>query len=649
MSPPSPSMPKVLDKCAIPCEICLLSFPFEEYAEHLQACADATAAPAASSAHCRSPVSDDSSAPLVRGVTAHRLLDGPGAVKAAPPSCSLVQVLDKTVIPCEICGMRYPFEEFANHLQVCASTTYTVAASTASTAICRSSASARHAARREPGVAVPGQTDGARVAAVTAPRRTLPEVQGPGTPQAAACVEYSSWGTGSSVAAAAKPEPVRRAMGDALSPFRCMLQRTRPSRIYILPDDPLPAPPAAVSSSARATSSVDAKVVCGARTFEVLNLVTPPPTTHTGARILRDECSEGKYGRRVHRGAHLAASTSRRATTDAGGDVDDVPARTETTLPQAPHLPPAATSVTSWIEAADSLTSSPVKTPPGSEPRPVSWNCRLLRSRCYRAASVSVAASPGGAAAAGPTAAPPRECSTRRRCRVVLDDEEDDDGPVCPHLWKLRKLQGERQGVNSATAPSDEAHALTPRRSPLRRLGVMMSPPASVDSSPTGVWRRPHARSSANTSSSRAASLAISPRVPRARQRKRQLPASPATAAGAASSPGRGVALVVQKYWLELILQGAKTWEIRGKTTDRRGIIKLAQSGTGMLLGHVRLVDCVAVDRANFASFVEKHRVSDVSLVPYRRIYAWVLTDAMRYDVPRKYQHNRGAVVWVKL
>jgi hypothetical protein len=39
--------------------------------------------------------------------------------------------------------------------------------------------------------------------------------------------------------------------------------------------------------------------------------------------------------------------------------------------------------------------------------------------------------------------------------------------------------------------------------------------------------------------------------------------------------------LIVKSPWIELILEGKKTWEIRGSNTKIRGPIALIKSGSG--------------------------------------------------------------------
>ena len=108
-------------------------------------------------------------------------------------------------------------------------------------------------------------------------------------------------------------------------------------------------------------------------------------------------------------------------------------------------------------------------------------------------------------------------------------------------------------------------------------------------------------------------------------------------------------ALVVKKEWIDLILSGRKTWEIRGNATTRRGWIHFAESKAGgKLVGRARLLDCIPLvgkqwRQKNFC----RHRVSKQVVLPYKRPHAWVLGEAERFLKPFKYDHKQGAVIWV--
>ncbi len=111
-------------------------------------------------------------------------------------------------------------------------------------------------------------------------------------------------------------------------------------------------------------------------------------------------------------------------------------------------------------------------------------------------------------------------------------------------------------------------------------------------------------------------------------------------------------AIVIKQPWIDLILSGEKTWEIRSRSVRARGVIGLIEGGSGKVAGLTRLVGCVGpLDRDQLASQFGKHRVPPqrMSEVPYTSFYAWELADARRLDPPVPYRHPAGAVIWVRL
>ena len=110
-------------------------------------------------------------------------------------------------------------------------------------------------------------------------------------------------------------------------------------------------------------------------------------------------------------------------------------------------------------------------------------------------------------------------------------------------------------------------------------------------------------------------------------------------------------ALIVKKPWIDKILSGEKTWEIRGSKTMKRGRIALIESGSGTVVGEIDLVDSLGpLNKNQFESNVKKHCVdSSFEDISYKKVFAWVLENPMRYEVPRPYNHPSGAIIWVKL
>lgn len=110
--------------------------------------------------------------------------------------------------------------------------------------------------------------------------------------------------------------------------------------------------------------------------------------------------------------------------------------------------------------------------------------------------------------------------------------------------------------------------------------------------------------------------------------------------------------LLIKEKWLDLILKGKKTWEMRSRRTNKSGRIGLIQSGSGKVFGEAELVECKGpLSTAELKKNSRKHRVSKESVGArgYKYKFAWVLKNVKKYKTPKKYRHKQGAVIWVKL
>ena len=111
--------------------------------------------------------------------------------------------------------------------------------------------------------------------------------------------------------------------------------------------------------------------------------------------------------------------------------------------------------------------------------------------------------------------------------------------------------------------------------------------------------------------------------------------------------------LIIRQPHIGKILDGEKTWEMRSGPTKIRGRIALIEAGSGLIVGEASIVDCIKpyldtyIDKWKHAS---KHRVSVENFHKLDRwCWAWVLSDAIKYDKPIPYDHPKGAVIWVNL
>ena len=109
--------------------------------------------------------------------------------------------------------------------------------------------------------------------------------------------------------------------------------------------------------------------------------------------------------------------------------------------------------------------------------------------------------------------------------------------------------------------------------------------------------------------------------------------------------------LLIKTPWIDAILEGRKTWEIRGSNTRVRGTIALIRSGSGHIVGTCELWDVKGpLTLDEMRKNVRKHRIPLADLargLSYAKTYAWVIRNAKVLKKPIPYKHPRGAIIWV--
>lgn len=112
-------------------------------------------------------------------------------------------------------------------------------------------------------------------------------------------------------------------------------------------------------------------------------------------------------------------------------------------------------------------------------------------------------------------------------------------------------------------------------------------------------------------------------------------------------------ALVVRRPWIDLILEGRKSLELRSRATSRRGWIALIPGRSGLVAGVVRLAGCTPpLNLEGLRETASRHCVPEDD---WSRMLAqgwrigWELEDAHRLPRPVPYRHPLGAVTWVRL
>jgi hypothetical protein len=110
--------------------------------------------------------------------------------------------------------------------------------------------------------------------------------------------------------------------------------------------------------------------------------------------------------------------------------------------------------------------------------------------------------------------------------------------------------------------------------------------------------------------------------------------------------------LVIKQPWIRYILEGKKTWEIRGRQVILRERIALIEGGSGLIKGACDIVGCVGpLSAQEIRKNEDKHRVPAERMreVTYEKTFAWVLANVTRFETPVPYKHPSGAVIWVSL
>ncbi len=111
-------------------------------------------------------------------------------------------------------------------------------------------------------------------------------------------------------------------------------------------------------------------------------------------------------------------------------------------------------------------------------------------------------------------------------------------------------------------------------------------------------------------------------------------------------------AIPIREPWIDMILAGKKTWEIRSKNTKKIGPVALIRSKSGTVVATATLSDVIelnaSIARKN-ARLMGESRISEAEAFDYDGLYAWVLEDVVPFKEPVPYKHPSGAITWVTL
>lgn len=109
--------------------------------------------------------------------------------------------------------------------------------------------------------------------------------------------------------------------------------------------------------------------------------------------------------------------------------------------------------------------------------------------------------------------------------------------------------------------------------------------------------------------------------------------------------------LFVREPFATRIVAAGKTWELRKRTTARRGRIGIVCDKR--LIGTAELYDVLGPFRPeDLAGHVDKHRAPMTHIADYANgtmLWAWALRKPLQLAAPVEILARRGAVVWIRL
>jgi hypothetical protein len=114
----------------------------------------------------------------------------------------------------------------------------------------------------------------------------------------------------------------------------------------------------------------------------------------------------------------------------------------------------------------------------------------------------------------------------------------------------------------------------------------------------------------------------------------------------------RNGALIIDKPWIDLILSGQKTWEMRATKFKKSGYISLIAKGSKTVVGIAKIQGFEGpLSIEQLQNTIDKHHVpKEQFMAPkYTWFVAMKLTNIYHLSKPISYQHKSGSVIWVKL
>ncbi len=106
--------------------------------------------------------------------------------------------------------------------------------------------------------------------------------------------------------------------------------------------------------------------------------------------------------------------------------------------------------------------------------------------------------------------------------------------------------------------------------------------------------------------------------------------------------------LVIREPWIDLILSGQKTWEMRSTSPSWRGWFGLIRKGSGEISGVARLADVGRpLSPDEMIQTFDRHRIPETMIRSgevEKWTTPWILADVQVLPAPVRYRHPNGAI-----
>jgi len=99
------------------------------------------------------------------------------------------------------------------------------------------------------------------------------------------------------------------------------------------------------------------------------------------------------------------------------------------------------------------------------------------------------------------------------------------------------------------------------------------------------------------------------------------------------------VVLLLKRCWLRKILNGTKSWEIRGNNTAKKGS-KIYLTHEKYIYGEAFIFDTFETTKEILKQHTEKHQIQNLDIISYRKIWVWKFVNSIAYEIQFRHIQN---------